>query len=204
MIKLNKRASQEIKPEHVYTRKYKDKVKRDNAKEDNRDLPTIYETNVLPYASDIPIWIEEGLTIKEICVKLSISHSMWYKMIKEHEGLENLVSLGERLLCNRAEKSLVNLCTGFEYIEYKTTVEEDAQGKKHVKTEEMKRYQPPSQPAISFLLRNRMPDRWSDKKELMLDTKDNELKRKELFKQMLDNPPIQADCKEITNNDKSE
>ena len=43
----------------------------------------------------------------------------------------------------------------------------------------------PSAQAIAFFLRNRMPEEWSDKKELILDTSQNEEARKKLFLQMI-------------------
>lgn len=204
---MQKRENFDTKKVHSYNRKYKDKIKRDKEELKKKDLPTKYETNILTHSNDIPQWIADGLTIREICTKLDISYNYWYDMIKQHEGLKNLVSIGEHMLCSKAEKSLHDLCTGFYSIDYKTTVEEDTNGKKHVKTEEIKHYNPPSGRAIEFMLRNRLPDKWSDKKELILDTKDNELQRKELFKQMLNSDndnTINANYTDVTNTDNNE
>jgi len=93
--------------------------------------------------------------------------------------------MGRSVLCNQVEKSLLKLCTGYDYEELKTIVEEDKNGKKRTKIEKIKRHQPPSAQAIAFFLRNRMPEEWSDKKELILDTSQNEEARKKLFLQMI-------------------
>lgn len=90
------------------------------------------------------------------------------------------------------ENSLLKLCNGYEYEEIKTTVEDDKNGKKRTKIEKIKRHQPPSAQAISFFLRNRMPEEWSEKKELILDTSQNEQARKKLFLQMI-NGDIEAE-----------
>lgn len=144
-----------------------------------------YETDILPQLSDIKDWIIQGDSVRVVCRKLHISPDTWYRYCKEHENLSELVDMGRSVLNNEVEKSLVKLCTGYEYEELKTIVEEDKAGKKHTKLEKSKKHQPPSSAAISFYLRNRCPEEWSDKKELVLDTSQNEQARKELFLEML-------------------
>lgn len=152
-----------------------------------------YETDIIPRLPDIKEWLIAGDTVREVCKKLAISPDTWYKYCKEHEALMELVTLGRSLLCNQVEKSLLKLCTGYEYEELKTIVEEDKNGKKRTKIEKIRRHQPPSAQAISFFLRNRMPEEWSDKKELILDTSQNEDARKKLFLQMINGEIIDAD-----------
>lgn len=144
-----------------------------------------FDTDIAPRLSEIREWIEEGDSIRDICRKLSISQDTWYRYQKEHETLSELVNLGRRVTQARVEKSLLKLCTGYEFEELKTIVEEDRSGKKRTKLEKVKRHQPPSAQAISFFLRNRCPEEWSDKKELVLDTAQNEQARRELFLRML-------------------
>ncbi len=162
-----------------------------------------YDSDILPRLSDIKEWLMQGDTVREICKKLAISPDSWYRYCKEHETLSELVTMGRSVLCNEVEKSLLKLCTGYEYEELKTIVEEDKNGKKRTKIEKIKRHQPPSAQAISFFLRNRMPEEWSDKKELILDTSQNEEARKRLFLQMVngeldaDTEENDADCQEV-------
>jgi len=151
-----------------------------------------YDSDILPRLSDIKEWLMQGDTVREICKKLAISPDSWYRYCKEHETLSELVIMGRSVLCNEVEKSLLKLCTGYDYEELKTIVEEDKSGKKRTKIEKVKRHQPPSAVAISFFLRNRMPEEWSEKKELILDTSQNEEARKQLFLQMV-NGEIDAD-----------
>lgn len=144
-----------------------------------------WNTHVLPRLNDIKDWLAEGATVREICKKLNISHDSWYRFCKDHEILSELVNMGRSVLCNEVEKSLLKLCTGYEYEELKTIVEEDKNGKKRTRIEKIKRHQPPSAQAISFFLRNRMPKEWAEKKEYILDTSQNEQARKQLFLQMI-------------------
>ncbi len=152
-----------------------------------------WNAEILPRLDDIKEWLVQGETIRGICKKLAISPDYWYNCIKKHEILAELVNMGRSVLCNDVEKSLLKLCTGYDYEELKTTVEEMKDGKKRTKIEKIKRHQPPSAAAISFFLRNRMPEEWSDKKELILDTSMNEEARKKMFMDMLHGDIIDAD-----------
>lgn len=163
---------------------------------------TRYESDILPRLSDIQEWVMQGDTVREICKKLAISPDTWYRYCKEHETLSELVTMGRSVLCNDVEKSLLKICTGYDYEELKTIVEEDKNGKKRTKIEKTKRHQPPSAQAISFFLRNRMPEEWSDKKELILDTSQNEAARKELFLKMV-NGELDAEDENTGNDDES-
>lgn len=96
---------------------------------------------------------------------------------------------------NELERLLLRLCMGFEYEEIKKTiVEEDKSGKMRTRVEKTKKYQPPSSNALSFWLRNRAPDQWNDKRELIFDTKDNEEARKKLFLEMIEAEIVEAEC----------
>ena len=111
--------------------------------------------------------------------------------------LNEFVSLGRSVTNAEVEKSLYKLCTGYEYEEIKTIVEEGANGKKRTRIEKTKKTVPPSTQAIQFYLKNRAPDQWNDKRELILDTKDNEEARKKLFLEMIDDNLIEAEYSEV-------
>ena len=161
------------------------------------EKPTKYETDILPQLSDIKEWIMQGDSVRIICKKLHISPDTWYRYCKEHENLSELVNMGKTVLINEVEKSLIKLCKGYEYEELKTIVEEDKNGKKRTKLEKNKRYQPPSAQAISFFLRNRCPADWSDKKELVLDTSQNEQARKQKFLELLQGNETETEEDEV-------
>lgn len=144
-----------------------------------------YETDILPRLEEIKTWVENGDSVREICRKLKISPDTWYRYQAQHENLSELISMGRCVLLSSVEKSLAKLCLGYEYEELKTIVEEDKLGKKHTKLEKVKRYQPPSPQAISFFLKNRCPEDWADKKEIVIENEINEVDRKKLFLSIL-------------------
>ena len=102
-----------------------------------------YDSDILPRLSDIKEWIIQGDSVREICKKLVISPDSWYRYCNDHETLSELVVMGKSVLNNEVEKSLIKLCTGYEYEELKTIVEEDKSGKKHTRIEKTKRHQRP-------------------------------------------------------------
>ena len=153
-------------------------------------------THILPKLTDIQVWISQGDSVRELCKKLGVSHDSWYRYCKEHEILSELVVMGRSVLCNDVEKSLIRLCTGYEVEELKTIVEETAKGKKKTRLEKTKRHIPPSAQAISFFLRNRMPEQYSERKEFVIDTTAIETTRKEMFLNMInDDEIIEVDYK---------
>ncbi|WP_425446660.1 hypothetical protein [Dethiothermospora halolimnae] len=160
---------------------------------------TKWDTHVAPRLSDIKRWIIEGATDREICDKLDISHDTWYRYMKEHKILSDLVSMGKSVMDSRVEKALFKLALGYEYEEIKTIVEEGKNGKKKTRIEKVKKYQPPNATALSFWLRNRQPEKWNERKEVIIDTKENEEARKKLFLEMIDDDIVEAEYSEVEN-----
>ena len=160
------------------------------------ERPTYWELKVQPRLVDIKEWCQEGATNAEIAGRLGISEGLWYEYINKYPILNEFVSLGRSVINAEVEKSLYKLCTGYEYEEIKTVIEEAANGKKRTRIEKTKKYVPPSAQAIQFYLKNRLPDQWNDKKELILDTRQNEEERKKLFLEMIEDDIIEAECKE--------
>lgn len=94
------------------------------------ERPTLWETNVQPRLIDIKQWCEEGAINSEIAERLGISEGLWYQYINKYPILNEFVSLGRSVTNAEVEKSLYKLCTGYEYEEIKTIVEETANGKR--------------------------------------------------------------------------
>ncbi|MCI1693296.1 transposase [Aneurinibacillus aneurinilyticus] len=147
---------------------------------------TKWETIVYPRLSEIQKWCEEGLTNDVICKRLNIAQSTWYEYQKEYPMLSELVKMGKSVIDSQVENSLLKAALGYDYEEIKTIVEEDKNGKKRTRIEKVKRHQPPNPTAMIFWLKNRAPDNWNDRREIMIDTKQSELERKQLFLQMIE------------------
>lgn len=157
------------------------------------ERPTKWETNVLPRLSDIKAWIEAGVTVDEICERIGISSSMWFEYVNKHEILKNLVDCGRSVTNSRVENSLLKAAMGYEYEEIKTIIEEDKNGKKRTRIEKVKRHMPPNPAAMMFWLKNRAPNEWNDRREIIVDTKSLEQQRKQLFLDMIEADVIEAE-----------
>jgi hypothetical protein len=161
------------------------------------ERPTKWETQVLPHLSDIKTWIEAGVTIDEICERIGIASSSWFEYVNKHEVLRNLVDWGRAVTNTRVENSLLKAAMGYEYEEIKTIIEEDKNGKKRTRIEKVKRHMPPNPTAMVFWLKNRAPNEWNDRREIIIDTKAAELERKQLFLDMIEADVVEAEYEQI-------
>lgn len=148
--------------------------------------PSKWDTHVQPRLKEIHDWCAKGETNDVICKKLGISEATWYEYMNEHPTLAELVKLGKSVMDNQVENSLLRAALGFEFEEVKTIIEEDKNGKKKTRVEKVKRYQPPNPTAMIFWLKNRKRDEWTDRREVVVDTKELEEERKRLFLEMID------------------
>ncbi len=152
-----------------------------------------YETVIQPRLLEIQKWCEEGLTNDIICERLGIAESTWYEYQKNHEILSELVQASKSVMDTKVENALLKTALGFEYEEIKTIIEEDKNGKKRTRIEKTKKYMPPNPTAQAFWLKNRKRDEWGERKEIIFDTKAQELERKKLFLQMINDEVVEAD-----------
>ena len=135
----------------------------------------------------------QGLTNEEMSKRLDINPDTWYRYMKEHAILHELVQASKSVMDTKVENALLKTALGFEYEEIKTIIEEDKNGKKRTRIEKTKKYMPPNPTAQAFWLKNRKRDEWGERKEIIFDTKAQELERKKLFLQMINDEVVEAD-----------
>ncbi len=152
-----------------------------------------YEKVIQPRLLEIQKWCEDGLTNDIICERLGIAESTWYEYQKNHEILSELVQASKSVMDTKVENALLKTALGFEYEEIKTIIEEDKNGKKRTRIEKTKKYMPPNPTAQAFWLKNRKRDEWGERKEIIFDTKAQELERKKLFLEMINDEVVEAD-----------
>lgn len=157
------------------------------------ERPTKWETHVYPRLGEIQQWFQEGMNAEDIIVKLGIGKTTWYEYIDKHPMLAELVKWSRSVTISRVENSLLKAALGYEYEEIKTIVEEDKNGKKRTRIEKVKRHQPPNPTAMIFYLKNRAPNEWNDRREIIVDTKALEQQRKQLFLDMIEADVIEAE-----------
>lgn len=159
--------------------------------------PTMWETHVYPRLTEIQQWFQEGVNAEDIIKNLGIGKTTWYEYIDKHPMLAELVKWSRSVIISRVENSLLRAATGYEFEEIKTIVEEDKNGKKKTRIEKVKRHQPPNPTAMIFYLKNRAPNEWNDRREILIDTKAAELERKQLFLDMIDADVVDGEYEAI-------
>lgn len=155
-------------------------------------------TNVQPRLAEIREWCIEGLTNEEMSKRLDINPDTWYKYMKEHAVLAELVNISKSVVDSQVENALLKTALGYEYEEVKTIIEEDKNGKKRTRIEKTKKYMPPNPTAQAFWLKNRKREEWSERREIVFDTRAQEEERKKLFLQMINDEVIDAEYTEET------
>ena len=128
-----------------------------------------YETYVKPQLNNITKWRRMGMGFSEMAKKLGIHRSTLSKLRGEHEELQAAILEGEQEINDRIEKSL------YDSLENKYDFEEDIEYEFDEMTGEeipvskkvKKKFVPVNATLLIFALKNRMPESWNDKDELI-------------------------------------
>ena len=121
------------------------------------------------YTDDMPAKVFElkskGYKDYEIWPVLGISRESFYKLKRDKLEFIDAYKKGEAIFLDKIEKKLEESAQGYDYIET-TIIEKNFNGQ--IQTEERKttKHLPPNQTALIFYLKNKRPDKWSDKKEV--------------------------------------
>jgi transposase len=162
---------------------------------------TKWVTNVFPKLQQISEWLQNGDLEEKIYQRLDISHDTWYRYLKEYPELNEIVNSANDIRNKQVENALLKAALGYEYEEVRTIIEEK-NGKKNTRIEKAKKFMPPNTGAMQFWLKNKSPEKWNDRRELILDTKDNEEARKQLFLEMIEETnPIEAEYEVVDDNE---
>lgn len=110
----------------------------------------------------------QGLTKPEIAKKLGVSTQQLIRLMKEKPNLEAAYEDGINESVREVEKALFKRATGYYVKEKKKRITTGQFGETYERVEESERYVPPDVNAIIFYLKNRAPDRWTDKHEIAM------------------------------------
>lgn len=117
-----------------------------------------YETHVLPRLHSIESWVLEGLSEGQIAQRLGICSRTLKKYKEEHKELDTILKSGRGEILAKVENALLRKAIGYSYTEVRTV--EKGNGPEITTTE---KEMSPDLSAISFLLKNYCPEKWSDK-----------------------------------------
>ena len=104
---------------------------------------------------------------------MGVSSTTYYRWLNEYEQIREAIKKGKAPVDQEVENALLKRAKGYDYIETvtdyyfsETEKDEDGNPKKIIKNIRMtKKHMAPDVGAAAFWLKNRRPDRWSEKRE---------------------------------------
>lgn len=104
-----------------------------------------------------------GATNAELAELLEVSLATIYNWKLEHKEFLDALNLGKEISDKRVEKSLYDRAMGYSHMETKVFCNNG-----EITTTDVMKHYPPSDVACIFWLKNRRPDDWRDKQEVVI------------------------------------
>lgn len=121
-----------------------------------------YDEIVKPKLKKVKEWVTQGCTDEMVAHNLGISKVTLYKYMKEHPELSTLLKRAKEVVDIQVENALLKRALGYE-------AEEVTTGPQGVVIKRIVKHIPPDTTAQIFWLKNRKPDDWRDKREVVGD-----------------------------------
>ena len=114
-------------------------------------------------------YASQGLTQKQIAQNLGINEATLYDWLKKYPKLSEAIKKGKEAAIEKVENALFKRAIGYDYQEVKVYRTTRKDGTVYERQEIVKKHMPPDTTAIIFFLKNRAPDRWTDRKETAIE-----------------------------------
>lgn len=114
-------------------------------------------------------WCKQGYTDKEMCAMLGISHTVWYEWKNNYPEFADAIKKGKDTANGEMLAAAFAQTTGFYYKEtvpMKVKVDRDTE---EIVMVEVEKFLPPNPTMSIFMLKNRMPNEYKDKREVSLE-----------------------------------
>lgn len=113
-------------------------------------------------------WARDGLNNEQIAHNIGISRVTFQKWLKNHADIAAALKEGKKPVDLEVENALLKNALGFSVQEKKIVVYTE-NGEKKQRTEITDRYIKPDTTAIIFFLKNRLPDKWRNSNDLVIE-----------------------------------
>ena len=124
-----------------------------------------YHSHVEPRLQMIKNWCRDGAIESEICKRLGLSVSVFNKYKGTHPGLVEALKTGKEEIDYMVENSLVKRALGYNYKEDHKTTNPDGT----IMIKQIIKQIAPDVTAQIFWLKNRRPDTWRDKHDIIIE-----------------------------------
>ena len=143
--------------------------------------PSKYETEVRQKLHSVAEWAADGLTNEQIAQNLGIAMSTFYEYQNNHPDFSEVLKKGKSAAVRLVENSLFKSATGYEVatdekFELRQVYDEDGNpvyyndGSPKMELQPVERtikHITPNSTAMVFYLKNRDPQNWKDRKEVI-------------------------------------
>ena len=106
-------------------------------------------------------WARDGLTDDQIAKNIGINRDTLYRWKKAHSDISDALKRGKEVIDRQVENALLKRALGYTYDEI--TIEGDDEVKR------VRKQVVPDTTAQIFWLKNRKPEEWRDKREIVKD-----------------------------------
>ena len=106
-------------------------------------------------------WARDGLTDEQIAKNIGINRDTLYRWKKAHSDISDALKRGKEVIDRQVENALLKRALGYTYDEI--TFEGDDEVKR------VRKQVVPDTTAQIFWLKNRKPEEWRDKREIIKD-----------------------------------
>jgi transcriptional regulator with XRE-family HTH domain len=110
-------------------------------------------------------WAKNGLTVEQIAHNMGVANSTLWKWLNEHSEISDAIKDGKDSAIEQVENALFKKATGFQWTEETTEIYQRGETVKEKHIRKVTKYAAPDTAAMIFFLKNRQPDKWSDKPE---------------------------------------
>lgn len=119
-------------------------------------------------------WAANGLTHADMARSMGISESTLYDWVAKYSEISEAIKEGRGLACEAVENALFRKATGAIVLEdtveeYKGELRDGKPSNGTVTRRTTRRQVPPDTAAMIFYLKNRMPDRYSDRRTMEVE-----------------------------------
>ena len=111
-------------------------------------------------------WRRDGLSDAQIAKNIGINRTTLYDWMKRYSDFSNAYKKGTEVSTYEVENALYKAACGYFVEEVEKTETTYADGTKTTTKKGHKRYIPPNTAAQIFILKNRRPNWWKDKREI--------------------------------------
>ena len=106
-------------------------------------------------------WARDGLTDEQIAKNIGINRDTLYRWKKAHSDISDALKRGKEVIDRQVENALLKRALGYTYDE--VTFEDGVEVKR------VRKQAAPDTTAQIFWLKNRKPEEWRDKREIVKD-----------------------------------